>query len=136
MAFDQKDAWTPADLESAGVLDFKAAQAVEGFLTGLHASPHHGFSVEFAEHRLFNTGESIRHLDWKLLARTDKFFTKRYEEETNLRAHLLVDASASMFYPPTGTSKWEFSLRTAAALTHILRRRLGPTLPGSLGALT
>jgi len=119
MAFDQKDAWTPADLESAGVLDFKAAQAVEGFLTGLHASPHHGFSVEFAEHRLFNTGESTRHLDWKLLARTDKFFTKRYEEETNLRAHLLVDASASMFYPPIGTSKWEFSLRTAAALTHI-----------------
>jgi len=123
MAFDQKDAWTPADLESAGVLDFKAAQAVEGFLTGLHASPHHGFSVEFAEHRLFNTGESTRHLDWKLLARTDKFFTKRYEEETNLRAHLLVDASASMFYPAIGTSKWEFSLRTAAALTHVFRRQ-------------
>lgn len=123
MAFEPKDAWTPADLESAGVLDFKAAQAVEGFLTGLHASPHHGFSVEFAEHRLFNTGESTRHLDWKLLARTDKFFTKRYEEETNLRAHLLVDASASMFYPPIGTSKWEFSLRTAAALTHVFRRQ-------------
>ena len=99
MAFDQKDAWTPADLESAGVLDFKAAQAVEGFLTGLHASPHHGFSVEFAEHRLFNTGESTRHLDWKLLARTDKFFTKRYEEETNLRCQIVIDTSSSMYFP-------------------------------------
>jgi uncharacterized protein (DUF58 family) len=123
MALEPLTSWTPVDLESAGVLDFMAAQAVEGFLTGLHASPHHGFSVEFAEHRLYNTGESTRHLDWKLLARTDKYFSKRYEEETNLRAHLLVDASASMFYPETGNSKWEFALRTAAALTHVFRRQ-------------
>ncbi|MFM7497673.1 MAG: DUF58 domain-containing protein [Bacteroidota bacterium] len=123
MVLEPLTSWTPVDLESAGVLDFMAAQAVEGFLTGLHASPHHGFSVEFAEHRLYNTGESTRHLDWKLLARTDKYFSKRYEEETNLRAHLLVDASASMFYPETGNSKWEFALRTAAALTHVFRRQ-------------
>jgi uncharacterized protein (DUF58 family) len=116
-------AWTPADFESAGVLDLLARQAVEGFITGLHASPNHGFSVEFSEHRLYNTGESTRHIDWKLLARTDKYFTKRYEEETNLRAHLLLDASASMFLPSKGTTKWEFSVRCAAALSHLFRRQ-------------
>jgi uncharacterized protein (DUF58 family) len=117
------DTWTPADFESAGVLDLLARESVEGFITGLHSSPDHGFSVEFAEHRLYNTGESTRHIDWKLLARTDKLFTKRYEEETNLRAHFLLDSSASMFYPEGKPGKWEFSVRSTAALVHLLEKQ-------------
>lgn len=80
-------------------IEFVAKQVVEGFITGLHKSPMHGFSVEFAEHRPYNTGEPIRHIDWKLYARTDKLFVKRYEEETNLRCHLIIDDSSSMYFP-------------------------------------
>ena len=80
-------------------LEWMAKQTVEGFITGLHKSPFHGFSVEFAEHRLYNSGDSLKHLDWKLLARTDKMFLKRYEEETNLRCHVLIDVSNSMNFP-------------------------------------
>ena len=80
-------------------LELFAKQAVEGFITGLHKSPYHGFSVEFAEHRLYNTGESTKHIDWKLYGRTDKFFVKRYQEETNLRCQIIIDASSSMYYP-------------------------------------
>ena len=80
-------------------VEFVAKQVVEGFITGLHRSPMHGFSVEFAEHRQYNTGEPIRHIDWKLYARTDKLFVKRYEEETNLRCHLIIDNSSSMYFP-------------------------------------
>ncbi len=123
MANVEVDSWTPADFESAGVLDLLARQSVEGFITGLHASPDHGFSVEFAEHRLYNTGESTRHIDWKLFARTDKLFTKRYEEETNLRAHFLLDASASMFYPEGRPGKWGFSVRATAASVHLLDKQ-------------
>jgi uncharacterized protein (DUF58 family) len=80
-------------------LELLARQLVEGFITGLHKSPYHGFSVEFAEHRLYNEGESTRHIDWKVYARTDRLFTKRYEEETNLRCLIALDTSPSMFYP-------------------------------------
>ena len=80
-------------------LEFFANQVVEGFITGLHKSPYHGFSVEFAEHRLYNTGESTRNIDWKLYARTDKLFVKRFEEETNLRCQLVIDRSSSMHFP-------------------------------------
>ena len=80
-------------------LEFFAKQIVEGFITGLHKSPYHGFSVEFAEHRLYNKGESIRHIDWKLFARTEKLFVKRFEEETNLRCQLVIDRSSSMHFP-------------------------------------
>ena len=80
-------------------LEFFANQVVEGFITGLHNSPYHGFSVEFAEHRLYNTGESTRNIDWKLYARTDKLFVKRFEEETNLRCQLVIDRSSSMHFP-------------------------------------
>ncbi|RYF60645.1 MAG: DUF58 domain-containing protein, partial [Cytophagaceae bacterium] len=72
-----------------GNVEFLARQMVEGFITGLHKSPFHGFSVEFAEHRLYNTGETTRHIDWKVFGKTEKLFVKRYEEETNLRCHLL-----------------------------------------------
>ena len=80
-------------------LDLLAKQVVEGFITGLHKSPFHGFSVEFAEHRLYNSGESTRHIDWKLFARTDKLFIKRFEEETNLRCRIIIDQSSSMYFP-------------------------------------
>jgi uncharacterized protein (DUF58 family) len=80
-------------------LDFLANQAVEGFITGLHKSPFHGFSVEFAEHRQYNDGESTKHIDWKLYARSDKYFVKKYEEETNLRCRIIIDNSSSMYFP-------------------------------------
>ena len=86
-------------LEQFSSLEFLARQVVEGFITGLHKSPFHGFSVEFAEHRLYNTGESIRSIDWKLFGRTDRLYTKRYEEETNLRCQVFIDNSSSMHYP-------------------------------------
>lgn len=104
-------------------MEFLAKQLVEGFITGLHQSPYHGFSVEFSEHRLYNSGESTRHIDWKVFARTDKLFVKRYEEETNLRCHLLVDVSGSMYYPQPDFGKLTFSALGAAALATLLRKQ-------------
>lgn len=104
-------------------MEFLAKQLVEGFITGLHQSPYHGFSVEFSEHRLYNSGESTRHIDWKVFARTDKLFVKRYEEETNLRCHLLLDISPSMFYPVDTYGKITFSALCAAAIANMLQRQ-------------
>ena len=108
-------------------LELLAKQVVEGFITGLHKSPFHGFSVEFAEHRLYNTGESTRHLDWKLFAKTDKLFVKRYEEETNLRCRIIMDVSTSMQFPEKVEkgkhNKLQFSIYAAAALVELLRRQ-------------
>jgi len=106
-----------------GRLDFLAKQLVEGFITGLHKSPFHGFSVEFAEHRLYNAGESTRHIDWKVFGKTDKLFVKNYEEETNLRCHLLLDVSSSMYYPQKSRGKLAFSVLAAAALANMLQRQ-------------
>tara|TARA_B100001113_G_scaffold137424_2_gene112781 strand:+ start:895 stop:1818 length:924 start_codon:yes stop_codon:yes gene_type:complete len=86
-------------IKLANNIEFFARQVVEGFITGKHKSPYHGFSVEFAEHKLYNNGESTRHIDWKLFARSDKLFVKRFEEETNLRCQIIIDTSSSMFYP-------------------------------------
>lgn len=110
-------------------LELLANQVVEGFITGMHKSPFHGFSVEFAEHRLYNNGESTKDIDWKLFAKTKKLFVKKYEEETNLRCHLIIDNSASMNYPiiekPTleNLSKISFSAIASAALLEILKRQ-------------
>jgi len=109
-------------------LELIAREVVEGFITGLHRSPFHGFSVEFAEHRLYNQGESTRAIDWKLFARTDKLFVKQFEEETNLRCQLVIDTSSSMLFPWNKGSnrqfnKLAFSVYTAAALIHLLRRQ-------------
>jgi len=110
-------------------IELLAKQVVEGFITGMHKSPFHGFSVEFAEHRLYNKGESTRHIDWKLFAKTDKLFVKRYEEETNLRCHIIIDNSASMHYPivkkPSinNLNKITFSAIASAALMDILKRQ-------------
>ena len=76
-----------------------AQSIVDGFISGMHKSPFHGFSAEFAEHKIYNNGESTRHIDWKLFAKTDKLYTKRFDEETNMRCHIIVDLSSSMFYP-------------------------------------
>ena len=113
--------------EPFGHLEFLAKQVVEGFITGLHKSPFHGFSVEFAEHRLYNTGESTKHIDWKLFGRTDKLFIKRYEEETNLRCQLVIDVSPSMYFPvdpPKGMyNKLGFSVHAAAAMIELFKRQ-------------
>ncbi|MFD0793525.1 DUF58 domain-containing protein [Mucilaginibacter litoreus] len=104
-------------------LELLARQVVEGFITGLHQSPFHGFSVEFAEHRLYNNGESVKNIDWKLLARTDKLFVKQFEEETNLRCYLLLDTSSSMNFPVAGTSKLQFSVYAIASLMYLFKRQ-------------
>ena len=113
------------EIQRFGHLELLAKQVVEGFITGLHKSPFHGFSVEFAEHRLYNTGESTRHIDWKLFGRTEKLFVKRYEEETNLRCQLVIDNSSSMHFPEPGQSKIpnkiDFSVHAAAVLAYLLR---------------
>jgi uncharacterized protein (DUF58 family) len=105
-------------------LELLAKKVVEGFITGLHKSPFHGFSVEFAEHRIYNKGESTRHIDWKLFARTDKLFVKRYEEETNLRCQIVIDNSASMQFPKgEQNNKLKFSVYAAAALCELLKHQ-------------
>lgn len=110
-------------------LEMLARQVVEGFISGMHKSPFHGFSAEFAEHKIYNNGESTRHIDWKLFAKTDKLYTKRYEEETNLRCHLILDNSASMHFPEVKNFRREslnkigFSVLAAASLMHILKRQ-------------
>lgn len=113
-----------AYLAQTGNLELLARQVVEGFITGLHKSPFHGFSVEFAEHRLYNSGESTRHIDWKLFARSEKLFTKKYEEETNLRCQLVFDASSSMYYKSKSNwSKLEFALLAGASITELLKKQ-------------
>ena len=105
-------------------LELLAKKVVEGFITGMHKSPFHGFSVEFAEHRLYNKGESTRHIDWKLFGRTDKLFLKRYEEETNLRCQLIIDTSSSMRFPDDQVdNKLKFSIYSAAALCELLKQQ-------------
>lgn len=110
-------------IRAYGNLELLARQLVDGFITGLHKSPYHGFSVEFAEHRLYNNGESTRHIDWKVYAKTDRLYTKRYEEETNLRCMVLVDSSASMFYPKGQNDKLLFSIMAASSLAYLLQRQ-------------
>ena len=115
------------ELSKFGNLEFVAKQVVEGFITGMHRSPFHGFSVEFAEHRLYNNGESTRHIDWKLYAKTDKLFVKRYEEETNLRCRMILDVSSSMYFPEVSAeyplNKLGFSIYAMASLIEILKKQ-------------
>jgi len=117
------------ELKDFGNLDLLARQVVEGFIIGLHKSPFHGFSVEFAEHRLYNAGESTKNIDWKVYARTDKLFVKRFEEETNLRCQIVIDASSSMYFPEEksklglGRNKLRFSAMAAASLMNLLQKQ-------------
>lgn len=111
------------EIKQSGSLELLARQLVEGFITGLHKSPYHGFSVEFAEHRLYNEGQSTRHIDWKVFARTDRLYTKQYEEETNLRCLLVLDNSPSMFYPEDTIAKFKFSVYCASAIAYLLHKQ-------------
>ncbi len=110
-------------------LELLAKQVVEGFISGIHKSPFHGFSAEFDEHKIYNKGESTRHIDWKLFAKTDKLYTKRYEEETNLRCHMILDNSASMYYPQVkelgleSLNKIGFGVLAIAALMNVLKKQ-------------
>jgi uncharacterized protein (DUF58 family) len=120
-----------SEVKSAEIknLNILAKQVVEGFITGIHKSPFHGFSVEFSEHKLYNKGESTRHIDWKLFAKTQKLYTKKYEEETNLRCHIIIDNSASMHYPIVKKqtvdrlNKVGFSAIAAASLMEIFKQQ-------------
>ena len=116
------------DVRDLGNLELLAKQVVEGFIIGLHKSPFHGFSVEFAEHRIYNQGESTKNIDWKVFARTGKMYSKQYEEETNLRCQIVIDASSSMYFPELGNkgenfNKLQFSSLAAAALMNLLKKQ-------------
>ena len=110
-------------------LELLANQVVEGFISGMHKSPFHGFSAEFAEHKVYNSGESTKHIDWKLFAKTDRLYTKKYEEETNLRCHLIIDNSSSMHYPKLKNdeafyhNKIGFSVLASAVLMNLLKKQ-------------
>lgn len=110
-------------------LELLANQIVEGFISGMHKSPFHGFSAEFAEHKIYNAGESTKHIDWKLFAKTDRLYTKRFEEETNLRCHLIIDNSSSMHYPKLSSNqlfyenKIGFSVLASAVLMNLLKKQ-------------
>lgn len=119
-----------SDLHKFDNFEILAKQVVEGTIIGLHKSPFHGFSVEFAEHRIYNDGDPLKNIDWKVYARTDKLFVKRYEEETNLRARIVIDTSSSMYFPEPENNdrdvpfnKLGFSIVSAAALMHVFKKQ-------------
>ncbi len=105
-------------------LELIARQVVEGFIIGLHKSPFHGFSVEFAEHRLYNQGDNLRHVDWKVFGRSDKMFIKKFEEETNLRCCIAIDCSGSMFFPETVPNKLQYASVAAASLLYLFKKQM------------
>jgi uncharacterized protein (DUF58 family) len=111
----------PEVISKLANMDLRARLVVEGFITGLHKSPYHGFSVEFAEHRQYMPGDEIKHIDWKIYGRTDRYYIKQFEEETNLKAYLIVDASKSMDYSSDGrVRKLEYASYLAAALAYLM----------------
>ncbi|MCH8523438.1 MAG: DUF58 domain-containing protein, partial [Balneolales bacterium] len=115
---------SPELISRLGPLELKARQIVEGFIAGLHKSPFYGFSVEFAEHRSYNPGDEIRHIDWKVYGKSERYYVKQYEEETNLRCHLVLDVSSSMKYkyfaPQT---KLHYAVHFGAALMYLMQRQ-------------
>lgn len=105
-------------------LDLKARHIVEGFISGLHKSPYHGFSIEFAEHRPYNQGDEIKHVDWKVFGKSDRLYVKQYEEETNLKAHILLDVSSSMLFKYHAEwNKLQYGVHLAAALMHLMHKQ-------------
>jgi uncharacterized protein (DUF58 family) len=116
----QSLSFDPSSLAKYGHLTLVARNLVEGFLTGVHKSPYKGFSVEFAEHRQYYPGDEIRHIDWRAYGKTDRYYIKEYEEETNLKAHLLVDASGSMSYRGAHASKFQYAQYIAASLAYLM----------------
>ena len=119
----------PTTIAKISRLDLRARQVVEGFISGMHQSPFFGHSIEFVQHREYTTGDDIRHLDWKVWSKTDRFYIKQYEAETNLRCNLVVDVSESMHYGRGALNKYEYACTIAACLAYLLlppagRRRL------------
>jgi uncharacterized protein (DUF58 family) len=117
---DTNPIFDPTTLAKFGRLSLVARQVVAGFLSGIHKSPYKGFSVEFAEHRQYYPGDEIRHIDWRAFGKTDRYYIKEHEEETNLNAHLLVDASGSMAYRGAATSKFQYAQYVAASLAYLM----------------
>ena len=114
---------SPEIISRLNNLSLKARYVVEGFMVGLHKSPYHGFSVEFSEHRAYGAGDEIRHVDWKLWGKTDRYFVKQYEEETNLKAYLLIDQSLSMNYASNKISKLEYAKLISASLGYLMLKQ-------------
>ena len=110
----------PESIAKLENMSLRARLVVEGYLLGQHKSPYHGFSVEFAEHRSYGHGDEIRHIDWKLYGKTDRYYIKRFEEETNLRSHILIDTSQSMKFKSKNITKLDYASYLAAALTHLM----------------
>ena len=126
MTTPRVDLLHPRDLAQLGGLEFVAREVVEGFLTGLHRSPHRGFSVEFAEHRMYQPGDDLRYIDWRMFGRSDRYYVKQFEEETNLRTYLLIDTSASMAWssdPGELPPKLWYAKQLAACLSLLLLRQ-------------
>jgi len=120
---EPRDYLRPEVLSRIAKLDIRARLIVEGFISGLHKSPYHGISVEFAEHREYSPGDDLKHLDWRVFARSDRFYIKQYEEETNLVSHILLDSSESMRYASGAMSKYDYGCSVAAALAFLLLRQ-------------
>jgi len=121
---DYRDYLKPDVVSRLASLELRARLVVEGFITGLHKSPYHGFSVEFAEHRQYMPGDEIRYIDWKVYGRTDRYYIKQFEEETNLKAYVVLDASASMGFASAGRiSKFTYGVSLAAALSYLMIRQ-------------
>ncbi len=120
---DNKLVLKPETLSKLSNLELRARLVVEGFITGLHKSPYHGFSVEFAEHRQYMPGDELKHIDWKVLGKTGKYFVKQYEEETNLKSYILVDASGSMKYTSGTVTKMNYASYLAGALSYLMLKQ-------------
>src|SRR6516165_7115561 len=120
---DPQRYFDPAILARVGFSPLLAQVVVEGFLNGLHASPYHGFSVEFADHREYVPGDDLKYLDWALFARTDHYYVKRFEEETNLRCYILLDRSASMAFGTGLVTKWDYACFLASCLAYLVLRQ-------------
>ncbi len=130
----QKEYLKPEILNKINNLELRARLVVEGFITGLHKSPFHGFSVEFAQHRPYNVGDNLRYVDWKVFGRTDRYYIKQYEEETNLKAYILLDTSRSMEFSSTEITKLQYAKYLSAALSYLMitqRDAVGLALFGS-----
>lgn len=120
---DSRKFLNPEVVSKLASMDLRARMVVEGFITGLHKSPYHGFSVEFAEHRQYMPGDEIKHIDWKVYGKTDRFYVKQFEEETNLKSYILLDASASMGYTSNNITKLQYASYLAGALTYLMIRQ-------------
>jgi len=120
MAIDKKKYLQPETVAKLDNMELRARLVVEGYIIGQHKSPYHGFSVEFAEHRAYGPGDEIRHVDWKLYGKTDRYYVKQYEEETNLKAYILLDTSRSMKYTSSKITKLDYASYMSAALSYLM----------------